>query len=77
MSAFDQRNEGEQSVMSASAGWFETELLEAFFLIVEEYRSGNIDEGPFFDKIFTIADRYGRYAGKEEVSRNQMTLFNS
>jgi len=63
--------------MSAGAGWFETELLETFFLIVEEYRSGNIDESMFFDKIFTIADRYGRHAGKEKVNRSQMTLFTS
>jgi hypothetical protein len=63
--------------MSAVQGWFEKELLETFYLIVEEYRTGVIDEGMFFDKIFTIADRYGRHAGKEEVSRNQMTLFTS
>jgi len=63
--------------MSATPGWFEKELLETFYLIVEEYRSGAIDERLFFDKIFTIADRYGRHAGKAEVSRNQMNLFSS
>lgn len=59
------------------SGWFEKELLETFYLIVEEYRSGVITEGAFFDKIFTIADRYRRHAGKEETSRNQMSLFSS
>jgi len=63
--------------MGVSAGWFETELLETLYLIVEDYRSGKIDESIFFEKIFTIADRYGRHSGKEEVSRNQMTLFTS
>lgn len=63
--------------MSAGAGYFEKELLETFYLIVEEYRSGGINESAFFDKIFTIADRYARHAGKEESNRNQMTLFSS
>jgi hypothetical protein len=63
--------------MSATPGWFEKDLLETFYLIVEEYKSGAIDEKMFFDKIFTIAERYGRHAGKEEISRNQMNLFSS
>ncbi len=64
-------------MMSASQGWFERELLETFYLIVEEYRTGAIDEGVFFDKIFTIAERYARHAGKENAGRNQMSLFSS
>jgi hypothetical protein len=63
--------------MSATPGWFEKELLETFYLIVEEYRSGKIDESAFFDKIFVIADRYGRHSGKEESNRTQMNLFTS
>jgi hypothetical protein len=67
----------ENTVMSPVPGWFEQELLETFYLIVEEYRSSAIDEQMFFDKLFKIADRYARHAGKEENSRNQMTLFSS
>lgn len=63
--------------MSAAPGWFERDLLETFYLIVEEYRTGAIDESAFFGKIFTIAERYGRHAGKEEADRNQMSLFSS
>jgi len=63
--------------MSVSSGWFEKELLETFYLIIEEYRSGKIDEAVFFEKIYMIADRYGRHAGKDESSRNQMSLFSS
>ena len=63
--------------MSGTPGWFEKDLLETFYLIVEEYKSGAIDEKMFFDKIFTIAERYGRHAGKEESTRNQMNLFSS
>jgi hypothetical protein len=63
--------------MSGTPGWFEKDLLETFYLIVEEYKSGAIDEKMFFDKIFTIAERYGRHAGKEESARNQMNLFSS
>ena len=60
-----------------STGWFEKDLLETFYLIVEEYKSGAIDERTFFEKIFTIAERYGRHAGKEDIVRNQMNLFSS
>lgn len=63
--------------MSAAPGWFEKELLETFYLIVEEYRSGVINEEIFFGKISTIADRYARHAGKQETTRNQMSLFSS
>ncbi len=58
-----------------SIGWFEKDILETFYLIVEEYRSGAIDEKTFFDRIYTIADRYGRHMGKEDTVRNQMNLF--
>lgn len=64
-------------VMSNASGWFEKDLLETFSLIVEEYRTGAISESAFFDKIFTIAERYGRHAGKEEANRNQMSLFST
>jgi len=63
--------------MNAASGWFETDLLETFYLIVEEYKKGSIDEKTFFDRIYTLAERYGRHAGKEEANRNQMTLFSS
>jgi len=60
--------------MHTSAGWFEKDLLETFYLIVEEYKNGSIDEKTFFDRIYTLAERYGRHAGKEDVLRNQMTF---
>ncbi len=63
--------------MNTSSAWFEKDLLETFYLIVEEYKTGTISEKIFFDRIFTLAERYGRHAGKEESSRNQMTLFSS
>jgi hypothetical protein len=63
--------------MTATPGWIEKELLETFYLIVEQYRSGAIDQEIFLEKIFTIADRYGRHAGKEDAGRNQMSLFTS
>jgi hypothetical protein len=61
--------------MNTDSGWFEKELLETFYLIVEEYKTGVIDEHAFFDKINMIAERYGRHAGKEQLARNQMSLF--
>jgi hypothetical protein len=62
-------------VMNAGSGWVEKELLETFYLIVEEFKTGSINETTFHDRIYKIAERYGRHAGKEEASRNQMTLF--
>jgi hypothetical protein len=63
--------------MSTNTGWIEKELLDTFYHIVEEFRLGMTDESAFFEKIFAIADRYGRLAGKEEANRNQMSLFAS
>ena len=60
--------------MNTSAGWFERDILETFYLIVEEYKNGSIDEKTFFDRIYTLAKRYGRHAGKEDMLRNQMTF---
>jgi hypothetical protein len=60
--------------MHTSIGWFEKDLLETFYLIVEEYKNGSIDEKTFFDRIFTLAKRYGRHADKEDVLQNQMTF---
>ena len=64
-------------IMNADSGWVEKELLETFYLIVEEYKAGSIDERTFHDRIYKIAERYGRHADKEEPSRNQMPLFSS
>ncbi len=60
--------------MNTGAGWFEKDLLETFCLIVEEYKNGTIDERTFFDRIYTLAERYERHAGKEDVLRNQMSF---
>ena len=71
------RDVKESGAAMNSSGWFEKDLLETFYLIVEEYRTGAINESAFFDKIYTIAERYGRHAGKEVANRNQMSLFSS
>jgi len=63
--------------MNAGSGWVEKELLETFYLIVEEYKTGAIDENTFHDRIYKIAERYGRHVGKEESNRNQIPLFSS
>lgn len=63
--------------MNTSTGWIEKELLETFYHTVEEYRLGLIGQEAFFDRIVMLADRYGRLVGKEDVSRNQMSLFAS
>lgn len=61
--------------MNVNTGWFERDMLDTFYLIVEGYLSGKIGETEFHDKIFKLAERYGRHAGKEELNRNQMNLF--
>ncbi len=64
-------------IMSTDSGWVEKELLETFYLIVEEYKAGSIDDSTFHDRVYKIAERYGRHAGKEETVRNQISLFTS
>lgn len=61
--------------MNVNTGWFERDMLDTFYLIVEGYLSGKIGEVEFHDKIFKLAERYGRHSGKEELNRNQMNLF--
>lgn len=61
--------------MNVNTGWVERDLLDTFYLIVEGYLSGKISETEFHDKLFKIAERYGRHAGKEELDRSQMNLF--
>jgi len=64
-------------IMSTGSGWVEKELLETFYLIVEEFKANSIDESTFHDRIYKIAERYERHTDKEETSRNQMPLFSS
>ena len=63
--------------MNAATGYFERELLETFYLIVEEYLAGKIGENAFHAKLFRLAERYGRQTEKGELNRNQMSLFSS
>ena len=44
--------------MDIGKEWFMGELLDTFCMIVDEYRSGMMDEKVFHDRVFTIADRY-------------------
>jgi len=63
------------TMKTCASGWVEKELLETFYLIVQEYRMGAIEDAAFKSKIFAIADRYARYEGKEEPSRDQLNFF--
>lgn len=63
--------------MSTNSGWFEKDLLETFYYMVEEYRAGSLDQSVFLERISLLADRYARHAGKEDVNKNQMPLFTS
>lgn len=61
--------------MTGNTGWLGKELLETFYLIVQEYRMGVIDDAMFKSKIFQVAERYARFDNKEESNRDQMSLF--
>ena len=63
--------------MDIGKEWFMGELLDTFCMIVDEYRTGMMDEKVFHDRIFTIADRYARHVGKDVPTKEQMTLFSS
>ena len=50
------------------------ELLEAFYLVITDFRHGLTDEMTFTEKLFRIAERYGRNTVKVS-SEKQKDLF--
>jgi len=49
------------------------ELLEAFYIVITDFRHGLIDEAVFTEKLFRIAERYERNTLKP--SEKQKDLF--
>jgi len=52
---------------------FNEELLEAFYIVITDFRRGLIDESTFTEKLFRIAERYERNTLK--ISEKQKDLF--
>jgi hypothetical protein len=50
--------------MAETNGNLNEELLEAFYLVITDFRLGLIDEPAFTEKLFRIAERYERNAIK-------------
>ena len=49
--------------------WLDKEILELFYAIVQDHRSGVIDNKAFTDRLFKLADRYKRHIGTENEQK--------
>jgi hypothetical protein len=61
--------------MSDSEIWIKDELLQLFYTIVDDFKTGTINEDTFKERLLRLAERYERSFIKKEVSVNQKDLF--
>jgi hypothetical protein len=61
--------------MNPSENWIKDELLQAFYAVVDDFRTGTINEEMFKDRLLRLAERYERVIGKKELNVNQKELF--
>lgn len=60
--------------MSTDDGRMEKEILEAFYSVVDDFRTGVIDDETLKEKVLMLAKRYDRHF-KKETMRKQAGLF--
>jgi hypothetical protein len=53
--------------MNPQLQWIEREILDAFYTISIDFRSGTIDDNTLKERILQAARRYERALGSEEV----------
>lgn len=61
--------------MNDSDNWIREELLQAFYEVVNDFKTGLIDEIMFKERLARLAGRYERSFGKGQFSENQASLF--
>jgi hypothetical protein len=61
--------------MSDSDNWIKDELLQAFYAVVDDYKSGAIEDDLFKERLLRLAERYERRIGKKEMTIEQKDLF--
>lgn len=61
--------------MNDADGWIKDELLQLFYTIVDDFRTGIIGEEAFKERLLRLAERYERSFIKKEAGAGQKELF--
>jgi len=61
--------------MNDSDSWLKDELLQAFYNVIDDFKSGVIDEKTFKERLLRLAERYERRFMDKELREKQGDLF--
>ena len=61
--------------MNDSESWLKDELLQAFYNVIDDFRSGTIGEETFKETLLRLAERYERRFMHKELKADQKDLF--
>ena len=61
--------------MNDSDSWLKDELLQAFYNVIDDFKSGTIDEKTFKERLLRLAERYERRFMDKELKEKQGELF--
>jgi len=61
--------------MNNSDSWLKDELLQAFYNVIDDFKTNTIDEEMFKERLLKLAERYERRFMDKEVRANQKDLF--
>jgi hypothetical protein len=61
--------------MDGTDNWIKDELLQAFYSVVNDFKTGSISEEMFKERLLKLAERYERGIGKKELGTDQQNLF--
>lgn len=61
--------------MNSSDNWLKDELLQAFYNVIDDFKTGLIDDGTFKERLLRLAERYRRTFLDKEVKADQKDLF--
>jgi hypothetical protein len=61
--------------MNDSDSWLKDELLQAFYTVIDDFKSGTIDEKTFKERLLRLAERYERRFMDKELREKQGDLF--
>lgn len=61
--------------MNDSDSWLKDELLQAFYNVIDDFKSGTIDEKTYNERLLRLAERYERRFMDKELREKQGNLF--
>jgi hypothetical protein len=61
--------------MNDSDSWLKDELLEAFYNVIDDFKTSTIDEKTFQERLLKLAERYEHRFMDKETRDNQEDLF--